>query len=90
MTIKLTQAAVSRLAEDHPAGTQLYDSEAKGMRLVIGKRGISYKHVGRINDGTDRYVSVMIGRTDEVSLRSARERSAVSVVRVFGSDCCLD
>jgi integrase len=76
MTTKLTQATVSRLAEDHPAGTQIYDKEAKGLRLVIGKRGISYKHVGRINDGTDRYVSVMIGRTDEVSLRSARERSA--------------
>lgn len=76
MTIKLTQAAISRLSEDHPAGTQIYDSEAKGLRLVVGKRGISYKHVGRINDGTDRYVSVMIGRTDELSLRSARERSA--------------
>lgn len=76
MTTKLTQATVHRLAEDHPSGTQIYDSEAKGLRLVLGKRGISYKHVGRINDGTDRYVSIMIGRTDEVSLRSARERSA--------------
>jgi integrase len=76
MTTKLTQAAVLRLSEDHPAGAQIYDSEAKGLRLVVGKRGIPYKHVGRINDGTDRYVSVVIGRTDEVSLRSARERSA--------------
>ncbi|WP_241761257.1 tyrosine-type recombinase/integrase [Erythrobacter sp. NAP1] len=46
------------------------------MRLVVGKKGTSYKHVGRINDGTDRYVTVTIGRTDEVSLRAARERSA--------------
>ena len=76
MTTRLTQAAVSRLAEEQPAGTQLYDSEAKGLRLVVGKRSISYKHVGRINDGTDRYVSVMIGRTDQVSLKSAREHSA--------------
>ncbi|MEM6563232.1 MAG: integrase arm-type DNA-binding domain-containing protein [Pseudomonadota bacterium] len=76
MTTKLTQAAVSRLSEDHPPGAQIYDSEAKGLRLVVGKRGISYKHVGRINDGTDRYVSVVIGRTNEVSLRSARERSS--------------
>ncbi len=76
MTTRLTQAAVSRLADDHPAGTQLYDSEAKGLRLIVGKRSISYKHVGRINDGTDRYVSVMIGRTDEMSLKHARERSA--------------
>lgn len=76
MTTKLTQTTVSRLSEEHPAGTQIYDSEAKGLRLVVGKHGLSYKHVGRINDGTDRYVSVMIGRTDELSLRSARERSA--------------
>ncbi|WP_299668167.1 tyrosine-type recombinase/integrase [uncultured Ruegeria sp.] len=76
MTTKLTQATVLKLAEDHPPGAQIYDSEAKGLRLVVGKRSISYKHVGRINDGTDRYVSIMIGRTDEVSLRSARERSA--------------
>ncbi|WP_120633340.1 tyrosine-type recombinase/integrase [Ruegeria sp. EL01] len=76
MTTKLTQATVSRLSEEHPTGTQIYDSEAKGLRLVVGKRGISYKHVGRINDGTDRYVSIIIGRTDEVSLRGARERSA--------------
>ena len=26
MSIKLTQAAVNRLAEDHPTGTQLYDA----------------------------------------------------------------
>ena len=71
MTTRLTQAAVARLPDEHPQGTQLYDSEAKGLRLVVGKRSISYKHVFRINDGTDRYVSVMIGRTDEVSLRSA-------------------
>lgn len=41
MTIKLTQATVSRLSEDHPAGAQIYDSEAKGLRLVVGKRGIA-------------------------------------------------
>ncbi|WP_299893032.1 tyrosine-type recombinase/integrase [uncultured Ruegeria sp.] len=76
MTTKLTQAIVYGLAEDHPTSAQIYDSEAKGLRLVVGKRSISYKHVGRINDGTDRYVSIMIGRTDEVSLRGARERSA--------------
>lgn len=76
MTTRLTQAAVTRLGEECPPGRQLYDSEAKGLRLVVGKNGTSYKHVGRINDGTDRYVTVTIGRTDEVSLRTARERSA--------------
>ncbi|SHH71663.1 tyrosine-type recombinase/integrase [Cognatishimia maritima] len=76
MTTKLTQVVVGKLAEQHDAGTQIYDKDAKGLRLVVGKRSISYKHVGRINDGTNRYVTVMIGRTDEVSLKSARERSA--------------
>ena len=76
MSTRLTQAAVARAAEEHPPGAQIYDSEAKGLRVVVGKTGCSYKHVGRINDGTDRYVSVVIGRTDAVSLRTARERSA--------------
>ncbi len=31
--------------------------------------------MGRINDGTDRYISVIFGRTNEVSLKSARERA---------------
>ena len=31
--------------------------------------------MGRINDGTDRYVSVVLGRTGDVALRTARESS---------------
>ena len=76
MATKLTQATVNRAAEDHPPGTQLYDAEVSGLRVVVGKRSCSYKFVGRINDGTDRYVSVVLGRTGDVSLRTARERSA--------------
>jgi integrase len=76
MSTRLTQALVNRAAEDNPAGTQLYDEEVSGLRIVVGKASASYKLVGRINDGTDRYVTVTIGRTDEVSLRTARERSA--------------
>jgi hypothetical protein len=75
MATKLTQATVNRAAEDNPPGTQLYDAEVSGLRVVVGKRGCSYKFVGRINDGTDRYVSVVLGRTGDVSLRTARERS---------------
>ena len=75
MATKLTQATVNRAAEDHPPGPQLYDAEVSGLRVVVGKRGCSYKFVGRINDGTDRYVSVVLGRTGDVSLRTARERS---------------
>jgi len=75
MATKLTQALVNRAMEDHDAGVQVYDAEVSGLRVVVGKRSASYKLVGRINDGTGRYVSVVVGRTDKVSLRSARERA---------------
>ena len=76
MTTRLTQSIVNSIQDEHPPGTQLYDQDAKGLRLVVGKRGTSYKFVGRVNDGSGRYVSVMIERTDEISLKSARDRSA--------------
>ncbi len=76
MTTRLTQALANRAINDHPPGTQIYDSEMSGLRLVVGRRSASYKLVGRINDGTGRYVSVVIGRADEVGLRTARERAA--------------
>ena len=75
MSTRLTQALVDRAYQEHDPGTQLYDEEVSGLRLVVGKRSCSYKLMGRINDGTGRYVSIMIGRTDEVSLRTARDRS---------------
>jgi integrase len=75
MATKLTQTIVNGAQEEHEAGTQLYDSEVPGLRVVVGKTGCSFKFVGRINDGTDRYVSVAIGRTDDLSLRTARERA---------------
>ena len=75
MSVKLTQAIVGRANEDHPSGKQLYDAEVSGLRVVVGKNGSSYKFVGRINDGSDRYISVSLGRTTDLSLKSARERS---------------
>lgn len=75
MSTRLTQALVNRALEDHARGAQVYDEEVSGLRLVVGTRSASFKLVGRINDGTDRYVSIVIGRTDEVSLKSARERA---------------
>jgi len=75
MPERLTQAAVERAVKEREPGSQVYDGESPGLRLVVGRRGASYKHVGRINDGTGRYVSVTIGRADDVSLRTARERS---------------
>jgi len=75
MATKLTQALVNRATEEHSPGTQLYDEEVSGLRVVVGKKGCSYKLVGRINDGSARYVSIIIGRVDDVSLRTARERA---------------
>ncbi|MCA3186275.1 MAG: integrase family protein [Methylobacterium sp.] len=76
MSTKLTQATVNRLAEEHPTGTQLYDADLSGLRIIVGSKSSSYKLVGRINDGSDRYVSIIIGRTDEVSLKTARDKAA--------------
>ena len=75
MGTKLTQATVNRIAEDHEKGAQVYDEDVSGLRIVVGSKSASYKLVGRINDGSDKYVSIIIGRTDEVSLRTARDRA---------------
>ncbi len=76
MSTKLTQAAVNRLAEEHPTGTQLYDADLAGLRIVVGSKSSSYKLVGRITDGPARYVSIIIGRTAEISLKTARDKAA--------------
>ncbi|MFD1331118.1 tyrosine-type recombinase/integrase [Methylopila musalis] len=76
MGTKLTQGTVNRIAEEHEAGQQIYDADVSGLRIVVGSKSSSYKLVGRINDGSDRYVSIVIGRTDEVSLKTAREKAA--------------
>ena len=75
MATKLTQAKVDKTRHDHEPGSQIYDADVSGLRIVVGKKSASYKLMGRINDGTDRYVSIVIGRIDELSLKSARERA---------------
>lgn len=75
MSTQLTQGIVNRVAEDHPAGKQLYDQEVAGLRIVVGSKSSSWKVMGRINDGTDRYLSIILGRTNELSLKTARERA---------------
>ncbi|HEY6632641.1 MAG TPA: hypothetical protein VIZ90_14395, partial [Rhizobiaceae bacterium] len=64
MGTKLTQGTVNRIAEEYEAGQQVYDADVAGLRIVVGSKSSSYKLVGRINDGSDRYVSIVIGRTD--------------------------
>lgn len=75
MSTKLSQAVVDRAMTENPTGKQLYDTEVAGLRIVVGKKSASYKLMGRVNDGTDRYMSIIIGRTDEVSLKTARTRA---------------
>lgn len=75
MGTKLTQATANRIAEEHQAGSQVYDEDVAGLRIVVGSKSASYKLVGRINDGSDRYVSIIVGRTDEVSLKTARDKA---------------
>ncbi|MBA4227691.1 MAG: hypothetical protein C0456_13770 [Hyphomonas sp.] len=76
MAEKFTQASVTRWLREAEPGQQFYDAEAKGLRLVIGSTGGSYRHVGRINRRGGGYVTVNVGRADEVTLREARTRSA--------------
>jgi integrase len=71
----MTQALVDRVMDECAHGTQLYDEEVSGRRVVVGKKSASYKLVGFLNDGTGRYFSSIIGRTDEVSLKTARTRA---------------
>lgn len=75
MSTKLTQALVNRALEDHEPGAQVYDAEVSGLRLVVGRKSCSYKLMGRINDGTGRYVSIVIGRSDEIALKAARDEA---------------
>ena len=76
MAEKFTQAKVDTWSREAEPGSLLYDSEAKGLRLVRGSTGSSYKHMGRINRRGGRYVTISIGRADEVTLREARTLSA--------------
>ncbi|MEE4209009.1 MAG: hypothetical protein V2I43_07075 [Parvularcula sp.] len=79
MATKLTQAVVDRCVEEVGAGRQLYDTEVRGFRVVVGRRSASYKLVTGISDGTGRVVSVMIGRTDEVSLKSMKKHKETTI-----------
>lgn len=75
MATNLTQSVVDKIRHDQEPGKQIYDASVSGLRIIVGKNSASYKLMGRINDGTDRYISIVIGRTGEVSLESARERA---------------
>ncbi len=72
MSTKLTQSLATQLANTSKPGTLIYDAEVSGLRIVVGSKSSSWKIVGRINDGSALYVTVTIGRVDEMTLKTAR------------------
>ena len=71
---RITQAVVDRLGGDR-AGEVMMDGDVPGLRIRIGKRGSSYRLHGTINNGRSVPVTLTVGRTDEISLREARDRA---------------
>ncbi|KKM62301.1 hypothetical protein LCGC14_1523090 [marine sediment metagenome] len=87
MTTNLTQALVGKLHEDHPQGAILYDATVPGLRVVVGKKASSFKLMGKINNPGGTYVTVTLGRTDQVSLKTARaEAQAIRLKLSKGED----
>lgn len=74
MPTRLTQGIINRARDVHPPGKQLYDSETRGLRVVVGRKSASYKLVtDQWADGRKvRSISVTLGRTDEIGLKEAR------------------
>lgn len=72
MATKLTQSLATQLASSSPPGTLIFDAEVSGLRIVVGSKSSSWKLVGRVNDGSGLYITVTIGRVEEMSLKTAR------------------
>lgn len=75
MSTKLTQSMATQLATRSPPGTIIYDAEVSGLRMVVGSKSSSWKQVGRINNQSGLYVTVTIGRVDELSQTTTRPRA---------------
>ena len=75
MTTRLTQSLATQLATSSPPGTLVFDQEVSGLRIVVGSKSSSYKLVGRINNGSSLYVTITIGRVDELGLKTARQKA---------------
>ena len=75
MATKLTQALARQLSDTSTPGTIIYDAEISGLRMVVGRKSSSWKLVGRINDGSGLYVTLTIGRVEEMSLKTARQKA---------------
>lgn len=85
MTTQLSQSSMGKLHKEHPQGAIFYDSTVPGLRVVVGKKASSFKLMGRINNPGGTYVTVSLGRTDQVSLKTARAE-AIRLKRARGED----
>ena len=87
MTTQLSQSSVGKLHEEHPQGAIFYDATVPGLRDVVGKKASSFKLMGRINNPGGTYVTVSLGRTDQVSLKTAHaEAQAIRLKLARGED----
>ena len=75
MPTKLTQALARQLVQESPPGTIVYDQEVSGMRMVVGRKSSSWKLVGRVNDRSGLYVTLTLGRVEEMTLKTARSQA---------------
>ena len=48
---------------------RVYAEDVSGLLIDVGSKSASYHLVSRINDGGHRYVSIIVGRADEVNLK---------------------
>ena len=87
MTTPLSQSSVGKLHEEHPQVSIFYDSTVQGPKVVVSKMASSFKLMGRINNLGGTYVTVSLGRTDQVSLKTARaEAQAIHLKLARGED----
>lgn len=75
---------INNAHENYKPGTQLYDTEVSGLRVRIGRKSSSYKLVTDqwSNGRKIRSLSITIGRTNEISLKEARDLAIENKIAV--------
>lgn len=79
---KITQPLADRAAGEFDPGHIVLDSEVAGLRIVVGKSSASWKLVGSINDGTNRGITLTLGRTNALTVRQARSEALALKLRL--------
>ena len=73
--LKITQPIAQKCVHDEAPGTLIMDSEVPGLRLVVGAKSASWKLVASINDGTNRGITMTLGRSDALTVIQARREA---------------